>query len=602
MKRISIILLAAVALVGCIKNDLPKPTVDLYIASLEVEGTNGDIVIDRSTYTATIPLAEETNIEAVQFKSITYASDVITNINFKADDEKIVVSKDLNNAIVNMTNTEYIYLTYFQTYEWKIVATQQIDRVWTVNGQIGATEWDLDNHRVKVKRRQDYPLSDVQTLDVRFGPRSAYDFPEPSEMPTNFDNAEKMRTVSVAAHGKNVVWELFIEPTLAEPEFCQIIGGANVAWIKANAIDGSEIVFEYRKAGSEEWIAAKPEWYATDANNPYNRYEAGFVKAVLRGLDENSTYEIRGWANTSLADGTTSSLKTEVFTFETTSADYQMPNSQMEQWGKFTNDQNKLPSGEAGPCWYPFSSVTEMFWATGNPGGTSLGEKYNLTYPAYKSENAENVPSDSTGEVSAFMGSQFVLGLKFAAGNLFVGRYGATLGTNAKVYFGREIEQNTKPVAVRFKIKYARGGINYVNSKSASVGTDYFVGNKQIPVKGGQPDLAKIFFCLTDWSEAHCVYSADETTFFDPRTAEGILALGYFDSDNNPELVVENTQEWHTMTIPVEYKDATAVPSMLVMTCTCSGYGDYFTGSSESWMYVDDFELLYDLDDSNQPK
>ena len=179
MKRIYTILFAAVALVSCIENDLPKPTVDLYIASLEVEGTNGDIVIDRSTYTATIPLAEETNIEAVQFKTITFGSDVITNVNFEADNSKIVVSEDLNGAIVNMTDTEYLYLSYFQTYEWKIVATQEINRIWTVNGQIGATEWDLVNHRVKVKRRQDYSLKEVQTLDVRFGPRPVYDYPEP---------------------------------------------------------------------------------------------------------------------------------------------------------------------------------------------------------------------------------------------------------------------------------------------------------------------------------------------------------------------------------------------------------------------------------------
>ena len=129
MKRIYTILFAAVALVSCIENDLPKPTVDLYIASLEVEGTNGDIVIDRSTYTATIPLAEETNIEAVQFKTITFGSDVITNVNFEADNSKIVVSEDLNGAIVNMTDTEYLYLSYFQTYEWKIVATQEINRI-----------------------------------------------------------------------------------------------------------------------------------------------------------------------------------------------------------------------------------------------------------------------------------------------------------------------------------------------------------------------------------------------------------------------------------------------------------------------------------------
>ena len=90
-KRLAITLIAAVALTSCIKNDLPKPVVDLFIASLDVEGVSGDIVLDRSTYTATIPLAEETNIEAVQFKTITFGTDVITNVNYgtaKSDDNQ----------------------------------------------------------------------------------------------------------------------------------------------------------------------------------------------------------------------------------------------------------------------------------------------------------------------------------------------------------------------------------------------------------------------------------------------------------------------------------------------------------------------------------
>ncbi|MBQ5647903.1 MAG: PCMD domain-containing protein [Alistipes sp.] len=595
-RRFAIILFSALALASCIKNDVPRPVVDLFIASLDVEGTDGEIVLDRSTYTATIPLAEATNIEAVQFKNITYGSEVVTNINYVADDSKIIVSKDLNNRVVNMSQPEYITLSYFQTFEWKIVATQNINRIWTVDGQIGATEWDIEGHRAIVKRRQDYPLNDVKTTDVRFGPRPTYDFPEISEMPTNFDNADKSRTISVAAHGRSTIWELIIEPTEVALDFEYVSAGANVIWIKAANIDGANIQFAYRKRGSEEWLKVKDEWYAADSKNPYNRYEEGFVKAVVRGLEPGTEYEVIGYADEKQSD----------VKIVTTTTLYQLPNSQMEEWAKFTNDQNLLPTGEAGPCWYPFSSVQNMFWATGNPGGTSLGEKYNLTYPVYKNANPENVPPGSTGEVSAFMGSQSVLNMKFAAGNLFVGRYGETLGTNAKIYFGREIDQNVKPVALRFKIKYSRGGINWItiNNKyqSASTGTEYHIGSKQIKIIGGQPDVAKVFLCLTDWKEPHCVNSADEKTFFDPRTAAGVFGLGYFDSDSTPELVVEDTDEWHTMTIPVEYSNPDIVPSVLLLTFTCSGYGDYFTGSSESWMYVDDIELLYDLDEENQPK
>ena len=591
-RRIIITLFAALALASCIKNDLPKPVVDLYIASLDVEGTNGDIILDRSTYTATIPLAEETNIEEVQFKSITFGSDVVTNINYSSDNSKIVVSKDLNNRVVNMAKPEYITLSYFQSYEWKIVATQEIERIWRVNGQIGATEWDLEGHRAIVKRRKDYSLDEVVTTDIRFGPRPTYDYPESSKVPTNFNNEEKMRTISVAAHNRSTIWELVIVPAEVALDFNYVAAGANVIWIKAANIEGATIQFAYRERGTDEWLSVKDEWYASDSKNPYNRYEDGFVKAVVRGLNPNTEYEVIGYADDKQSD----------IKIVTTTSYYQMPNSQMEEWGKFTNDQKLLPTGEAGPCWYPFSSVLDMFWGTGNPGGTSLGEKFNLTYPVYRSENPTNVPSDSTGETSAFMGSQNVLGLKFAAGNLFVGYYGETLGTNAKVYFGRQVDQNIKPVALRFKVKYSRGGINLVNSKTATTGSEYHIGSKQIKIIGGDPDLAKIFFCLTDWKEPHCVYSADETTFFDPRTAAGVNGLGYFDSDNNSDMVVENTKEWHTMTIPIEYVNPEIVPSCLVLTFTCSGYGDYFTGSDSSWMFVDDIELLYDLDDANQPR
>ena len=595
-RRIIITLFAAMALASCIKNDLPKPVVDLYIASLDVEGASGEIVLDRSSYTATIPLAEEINIEAVQFKSISFGADVVTNVSYEADNSKIVVSKDLNNRIVNMSEPEYISLSYYQTYEWKIVATQTINRIWTVDGQIGATEWDVEGHRAIVKRRQDYSLAEVKTTDVRFGPRPTYDYPEVASMPTNFDNADKSQTITVSAHDRSTIWELVIVPTEVALDFDYVSAGANVIWIKAAAIDGATIKFAYRKRGSEEWLQVEEAWYASDSKNPYNRYEEGFVKAVVRGLEPNAEYEVIGYADEKQSD----------IKIVKTAPLYQVPNSDMEQWAKFTNDQKLLPSGEAGPCWYPFSSVQDMFWATGNPGGTSLGEKYNLTYPVYKSANPDNVPADSTGEVSAYMGSQNVLNMKFAAGNLFVGHYGETLGTNATVFFGRPMAQNVKPVALRFKVKYSRGGINWITIgnkyQSAQTGTEYHIGSKQTKVIGGEPDLAKVFLCLTDWSAPHCVNSADEKTFYDPRTAPGVLGVGYFDSNSCPELVVEKTEEWHTMTLPIEYSNPEVVPSYLVLTFTCSGYGDYFTGSDSSWMFVDDIELLYDLDENNQPK
>ena len=205
-KRIAIILLAMATLASCIENDLPKPTVDLFIASLDVENTTGECVIDRATRTATIPLNEEANIEKVHINSIEFGSEVVTNIDFTPDMSQLSVSKDLNNHTLNMEQPEYITLSYFQTYEWKIVATQHINRIWTVDGQIGSTEWDVDGHRATVYRRNDYPLNNVVTTALRFGPRTVYDYPEIADMPTDFsENSE--RTITVSAFNEHVIWK-----------------------------------------------------------------------------------------------------------------------------------------------------------------------------------------------------------------------------------------------------------------------------------------------------------------------------------------------------------------------------------------------------------
>ena len=56
----------------------------------------------------------------------------------------------------------------------------------------------------------------------------------------------------------------------------------------------------------------------------------------------------------------------------------------------------------------------------------------------------------------------------------------------------------------------------------------------------------------------------------------------------------EDHSEWTLMELPIEYKEGvTKKPTLLVLTFSCSGYGDYFTGSTESYMYIDDVEFVY---------
>ena len=74
---------------------------------------------------------------------------------------------------------------------------------------------------------------------------------------------------------------------------------------------------------------------------------------------------------------------------------------------------------------------------------------------------------------------------------------------------------------------------------------------------------------------------------FDPE-GEGVIAYG--------------VQDWITATdgegliefeIPLTYYSLDRKPTALVLVCSASKYGDYFSGG-DSTMWIDDFELIYE--------
>jgi hypothetical protein len=135
------------------------------------------------------------------------------------------------------------------------------------------------------------------------------------------------------------------------------------------------------------------------------------------------------------------------------------------------------------------------------------------------------------------------------------------------VDFGKPFTFTARPKAVRMWVKYNCGTINEGNHTSGI-------------------DLMKIFVCLCDRTEPYRVNTNKAETLFNPATAPNVIANGIFETKTS-------STEWHELTIPIEYKDNNSKPNFLVFTLTCSGYGDYFTGSTNSYMYVDDIEFVY---------
>lgn len=297
----------------------------------------------------------------------------------------------------------------------------------------------------------------------------------------------------------------------------------------------------YRTVGATEWQ------YATAAASA----TANVYDATAEGLSAATSYEYN-----LVIDGSTVGTS---LTF-TTVAGAQIPNGDLEGWC------------EQGGVIIPFSSAANAYWCTGNWGTGSLGK--NIT------QSSTDVRPGSTGSKSAFLESQYVV-VKFAAGNIYVGAWGGMSGMNAIVQFGQPFEYNAKPKAIRFWAKFNCGTIDKIGE---GVG------------KEGDPDLAKIFCCMT--TDVHMVDSSDAAgTTFSPSDANiksGDARYNIVLYSAYMETTTSQT-EWKQFEIPFTFygTDATQKPTHLILTFTGSGYGDFFDGSTQSWMYIDDIELVY---------
>lgn len=255
--------------------------------------------------------------------------------------------------------------------------------------------------------------------------------------------------------------------------------------------------------------------------------------------------------------------KSEIVSFST--QNIQIPNAGMEEW------QGDSPL-------LPYTST--QWWDTGNHGAATLGK--NVT------TSSTDVRPGSTGQYSAYLKSQFVgLGSigKFAAGNIFFGKYLETNGTNGVIGFGQPFTFECKPKKL---VVWYKGQVGTCDYKGGSVAK-------------GDSDKSTIYVWLCNWSGQHKVNTADSSTFVNPETtattAEGnVLGYGVWSrvissSDSGAD------NGWTKLEIPITYREGegfTGVkPNYLVISCAASAYGDYFAGSTDSYMYVDDFEFVY---------
>ncbi|MDD7117923.1 MAG: PCMD domain-containing protein [Bacteroidales bacterium] len=331
--------------------------------------------------------------------------------------------------------------------------------------------------------------------------------------------------------------------------------------VDENEYDRTKVYFEYRVTGSDA------AWSRSVAAT---RISEGSYSALINGLAGETEYEYR-LVVTKAADGSEEIVDGTMTV--TTEATPQVPNGSFET---VSHDE----SGNYYSFYDPASSdpaLQSKWWCSGNKGSTTVGSSYQITYP--------DTGDKQDGNQSVCLESRYVI-VKFAAGNLFCGRFGATIGTSGgTVYFGRPF--TARPTAMRFWAKYSSGKINRV-------------GNGPAGVQSGDYDKASLRIALGTWdykkyggdaNSPILVNTTDESTFVDYATDESTIAFGEriltADADNS-------TNVWQQITIPLDYKTTTAYPTHIMIAFAASMYGDYFTGCDSSKLWIDKVELLYE--------
>lgn len=523
--------LSAAGLCGCIQNDLPYPRQIAEVTSIEIDKAAA-VSIDAASRTITVHLEEAAEISRVFVKSV----------KFKHEN---TVSNPPLVGVHDFTSPARFVLTTYQDYNWRLTAIQNIERYFTVKGQIGPAAIDDVNHRVIVTVANSVDLTKVEITSMKLGPKDICEYGIRTSEPQDLSNSLEFN-VSYNDHVER--WQVFAVVSQTMVEMNSVSPWTGCAWLDASGVEGMDCGFRWRAKGSKEWNEAVGV-----------AREGSSFSVCLDGLAPLSDYECIAYCGTD---------ETEICEFTTEEA-RQLPNAGFET---FSNAESKVYKS-----WYdPASSVSELrtkWWDSGNVGSTTLGEDYCIAIP--------DLNEKKSGQASASCISRYVV-VKFAAGNTFCGKFDSLVGTSGGIiHFGRP--WTLRPRAVRLWAKYDCGVIDVVDSYPADR-----------PVKIGDPDMCSMIFALGDWDYRKyggdpespvMVNTTDKSTLFDPNAA-GVIAFGSYYSN-------KSTSGWVQLEIPLEYRSLERRPTHIIVSFAASSLGDYFTGSSKSRLWIDDIELIY---------
>ena len=521
-KRSAISCLSALFLVmafaSCIKNDVPYPRIRQEILSLAAEGESLPAVIDVENLKATVYLEEDVDIRAVRFAEFTFT-------------EGASCSTDLLSGSFDLASPLNIVISRYQDYTWTVSAVQEIERRFSIEGQMGETVIDVPGRRIVVRVPDSENLAYLNLTSLKLGPDGITTL-SPDVKPGRI-NLVRPLEIDVTVHGRTERWTVYVEKVDFVVNTVSADAWSKVVWVYGESQEGLKQGFQYRQAGSEEWIDVPESSVVSDGTS---------FSACIPRLEPLTEYVVRAVAGEDFGS--------EIHV--TTQSTELIPNGSFDQWSL------------NGKVWQPWNEGGLQFWDTGNKGATMAG-------------NSNSVPSDYTPDgkgksarLETVFASVFNIG-KIAAGNIFTGTYLRTSGTNGVLAFGQP--WNLRPTRLRGYFQYQAKDINKSDTDHG-----YLVG---------RPDSCHIYVALADWTAPYEIRTEpNNRQLFDPALPS-IIAYG--------ELIYSGTMDsYKEFVIPLEYRSTSRVPTYMQITVSSSKYGDFFTGGEGSLLYVDQLSFDYD--------
>lgn len=299
---------------------------------------------------------------------------------------------------------------------------------------------------------------------------------------------------------------------------------------------GANAGFKFRELTSSTWTDIK------------GTISGDVMTATVNNLTPGHTYEYAAWDGNSFIGTST--------TFTTPAPN--VVNAGFEDWN--TSSKAYLIG--------PYND--NMFWDSGNHGSATIGK--NVTSPDGSVKHS--------GNYSVKLASQFVgvgsMG-KFAAGNIFVGKYLDTQGTNGVLGWGRQFDNTYTPVGLKGWVRYDPVSVTHSSTDkcpkgSMDTGIIYFalVTNDMMTYNGEQ------------WP---CVVNTKTQEFFNP-TGSNVVKYG--------EVVfTEKTNGMVAFNLTLKDVNPSKQWTHIILVASASRYGDYFSGGNGSTMWIDDLQLVY---------